>query len=483
MPDESSDASNFSDQLQRPIRNRPAAFGIGKFGISIFSQRDATRYAWSRTKAVVTAFLLGLLLYKLAAADTFTTNLNLRKPSVDVEDSDTPWGEKINTNSDTLDAAILDKRVGGTIIGNLTVTGSLTAASSVSISSSVSVSTLTVGVAPSVSTFNYQGALAMASGASLTMAGSGGFITNSSSINASAFFGNGAGITSISSSAMDSSSVTLQGNSFNAANKLIQADGSGFIPNANLDPSSVTKLGPSIDASELPADGYAGTYVNVTGDNMTGQLTTSSTITVQGNAFSIGGSTLSVSAGTTTINRLQLSNPLAVVYGGTGANLAATGGSGQYVKQAGAGAAFTVGVIASGDLPSDGYASTYVNAAGDAMTGQLTLSGSTLTVTGNAFSVGTSTFVVSGGRVGIGTTNPGAPFSVTASVAEALHVSALGLVRAGGGYNKATILASTPDEAAAFVTCLNCSVDTVCFSTGTSAGQWSSGSDRTAACN
>ena len=44
--------------------------------------------------------------------------------------------------------------------------------------------------------------------------------------------------------------------------------------------------------------------------------------------------------------------------------------------------------------------------AGDTMSGQLTLSGSTLTVTGNALAVGVSTFVVSGGRVGIGTSNP-----------------------------------------------------------------------------
>lgn len=38
-------------------------------------------------------------------------------------------------------------------------------------------------------------------------------------------------------------------------------------------------------------------YVNITGDNMTGQLTTTSTITVQGNAFSVGSSTFVVSGG------------------------------------------------------------------------------------------------------------------------------------------------------------------------------------------
>jgi hypothetical protein len=41
-----------------------------------------------------------------------------------------------------------------------------------------------------------------------------------------------------------------------------------------------------------------------------------------------------------------------VTYGGTGANLSATGGTGQYVKQVTSGGAFTVGTIASGDVPT-----------------------------------------------------------------------------------------------------------------------------------
>lgn len=46
-----------------------------------------------------------------------------------------------------------------------------------------------------------------------------------------------------------------------------------------------------------------------------------------------------------------LSGILPLANGGTGANLAATGGAGQYVKQSGSGAVFTVGTIAAGDLP------------------------------------------------------------------------------------------------------------------------------------
>ncbi|MFH1618816.1 MAG: hypothetical protein ABIG11_02830, partial [bacterium] len=51
---------------------------------------------------------------------------------------------------------------------------------------------------------------------------------------------------------------------------------------------------------------------------------------------------------------------------------------------------------------------TKVLKAGDSMTGPLTLIDSTLTVTGNAFSVGTSTLVINAGRIGMGTTSPAA---------------------------------------------------------------------------
>lgn len=53
--------------------------------------------------------------------------------------------------------------------------------------------------------------------------------------------------------------------------------------------------------------------------------------------------------------------------------------------------------------------------AGDFMSGQLTTA-STLTVQGNAFSVGGSTFVVAGGNVGIGTAVPGAKLEVSGDI-------------------------------------------------------------------
>ncbi len=81
---------------------------------------------------------------------------------------------------------------------------------------------------------------------------------------------------------------------------------------------------------------------------------------------------------------LITSGTLALAQGGTGANLSATGGSGQYLKQTTSGGTVSVGAIASADLP---WASPGAIGSTTASTGAFT----TLTATGN---------------VGIGTTSP-----------------------------------------------------------------------------
>ena len=63
--------------------------------------------------------------------------------------------------------------------------------------------------------------------------------------------------------------------------------------------------------------------------------------------------------------------------------------------------------VATGASDSASPGGNYVSKTGDTMTGQLTLSGSTLTVGGSAFSAGGSTLVVAAGNVGIGTSGPG----------------------------------------------------------------------------
>ena len=212
MAENTSGSANFKDELQRPIRNRPQAFGMGKFGVGIFSNKDSTRYAWTRVKA--TLAVLGMLAgisAAVLAADTYTSGLQLRKPAVDVEDTTTSWGEKVNTNYDTLDAAICDKRVGCTITGNLVVSGTMTATG----------------------------------GSSTTVT--------------AAFAGNG---TTVSPLAINSSSITAQGNSFNAASKLLQLDSSGYVPLAQLDAIASGDLADSaVTTAKLASDAVTSTKI------------------------------------------------------------------------------------------------------------------------------------------------------------------------------------------------------------------------------
>ena len=69
----------------------------------------------------------------------------------------------------------------------------------------------------------------------------------------------------------------------------------------------------------------------------------------------------------------------------------------------------TSGTVPAARLPSDGYAATYVNVAGDTMSG-------TLTLPANGLAVGTDQLVVSGGNVGIGTTSPARKLDVNGAI-------------------------------------------------------------------
>lgn len=72
---------------------------------------------------------------------------------------------------------------------------------------------------------------------------------------------------------LNPSSVTLQGNTFNGASQLVQDNSSGYVPNANLDPSSVTKQG-YITAASLGAL-TANQNITLTGDVTGGPAATS----------------------------------------------------------------------------------------------------------------------------------------------------------------------------------------------------------------
>ena len=104
----------------------------------------------------------------------------------------------------------------------------------------------------------------------LKLSGPGGYITSNSSITANAFYGDGSQLTNltpanlgnglISNTNIDASSITKQGNIFNAANRLVKLDATGkypaldgslifnvptstAVPNSSIDSSSITKQG------------------------------------------------------------------------------------------------------------------------------------------------------------------------------------------------------------------------------------------------
>lgn len=125
MSDTPSPASSWVKDLSFRLRGYFLnTYGVGAYGSGKYSPRDATRDNWTRVKNVLagSAAVLAICAWSAIAADTYTTNLNLRKPAVDVEDSDTPWGDKINSDLDTLDVAVCDKRTGCTFSGGLSMT-------------------------------------------------------------------------------------------------------------------------------------------------------------------------------------------------------------------------------------------------------------------------------------------------------------------------------------------------------------------------
>lgn len=88
----------------------------------------------------------------------------------------------------------------------------------------------------------------------------------------------------------------------------------------------------------------AGPGASVDGTN-TGDVTLSGQ-----NYLSLSGQALTANA--VALGGTNVSGTLTVGKGGTGADLSATGGASQYVKQASSGAAFTVGAIPAADLPA-----------------------------------------------------------------------------------------------------------------------------------
>jgi len=138
--------------------------------------------------------------------------------------------------------------------------------------------------------------ICFADGSCQTSAGVG---SSAISANAFQFTGNG---TLASPLALNTSSVTLQGNTFNVASKLLKLDTAGKVPVANL-----------------PTDPYSGVYVKTTGDTMTGQLTMSGSSIAFVNPGSITGVKL-VSASSILVDSISASEYWGDISSTTGYN-------------------------------------------------------------------------------------------------------------------------------------------------------------------
>jgi hypothetical protein len=221
------------------------------------------------------------------------------------------------------------------------------------------------------------------------------------------------------------------------------------VPTSGVNLSTVTtQLNAVAVATTAIASGGATTYLLVSGANyMTGQFTTASTATIIGNAFSVGRASFTVAGGSATVAYSLTAGSFLGVTGATESISAALTGVGtaanplgvnsssvavlssglvldaqidgsSITKQGNAfnGASQLVQMTGTGKLPAvDGSQLTNVVATsfnGGTVSGQTTFE-STVTVQGNAFSVGGSTLVVKGGAVGLGTATPFPSFPLT----------------------------------------------------------------------
>jgi hypothetical protein len=197
--------------------------------------------------------------------------------------------------------------------------------------------------------------------------------------------------------------VTLQGNIFNGANQLAQFNSNGDLQIGVSSASTFSAGGymtlAGLNSAPTPAVGrlyldlaFGGLKISTNGisfvalSTVTGPLTSISANALQFTGSGTAGSPLGLQVSSVTLQGNAFNGPSELVQLLSNGVLPALNGS-------------LLTNIAASDP-------TKLPLAGGTLVGQLTISGATLTVTGNAFSVGGSTFVVTNGSVAIGTTFP-----------------------------------------------------------------------------
>lgn len=135
---------------------------------------------------------------------------------------------------------------------------------------------------------------------------------------------------------LDASSVTLQANNFNGASQLIQTNSSSFVPNANLDGSSITKAGILVAGSNITI-AYGVGVTTITGTASGGGVSvypatstiqansgiTTTTMTFTGSVFSTSTGTLKSSAGIVSVSTYALVGSIGISFDGAGSSIVA----------------------------------------------------------------------------------------------------------------------------------------------------------------
>ena len=124
----------------------------------------------------------------------------------------------------------------------------------------------------------------------------------------------------VPNSLLDASSATLQGNTFNVANKLLQLSGSGLITNSLIDGSSITKQGLLIAGSNITLTPSAGalTIAASASSGVSVYPATSTVILSYGLSSSTGVFTSSVTAYSLAVQTGTASNPSIMFPDGSG---------------------------------------------------------------------------------------------------------------------------------------------------------------------
>lgn len=248
-------------------------------------------------RGILAAILLVAGLSLAKAADTYTTRMGLTQPAI----GSTGWGTKISSDMAIIDSSAAIQALSNTFSAANTFTAAVTHTN-----------------------------------APITLTGSSGYVTSSSSVNASAFFGNGANVTSVAAvtvpaagvqsgtlgAAVIASSVAATGvtpGSFGTASSVptITVGGDGRLSSASNTSIAITESQVTSLTADLASKASTGTDNSMTRANAlqtlgAAQVTVISTLTVQGNAFSVGASTLVASGGKVGVGTSALNNTLSV---------------------------------------------------------------------------------------------------------------------------------------------------------------------------